>query len=159
MKRTTLALLILLSSVIFMSCRSADESLSTPPSTFAVEFSLGEIIDANKDLLLAEGIVTGRETSSIPDAFYQLNQEAVVQLDLFDEAIFMQAIRADIECAIIEQADGINSTGRGSQDQESYFSNQYNAEEKDGLINVWGVRGLGADFVVIVLIVEGVAPQ
>ena len=69
MKRTTLALLILLSSVIFMSCRSADESLSTPPSTFAVEFSLGEIIDANKDLLLAEGIVTGRETSSIPDAF------------------------------------------------------------------------------------------
>ncbi|UCC62502.1 MAG: hypothetical protein JSV36_17325 [Anaerolineae bacterium] len=63
-------------------------------------------------------------------------------------------MRFDIEQTLTSNGATIQGGGFGDQADIKHFSVRYSEDETDGVINVWGVRGEGTSFTVIVLITE-----
>ena len=151
-------------------------------SAFMAGFSIGPIIEANEQYLIAKHTLSGGAVSEPPVPFFQKHEEAIVQIDPSDIPAFIEAVRSDIELGLtrsgakicgrggdhpehIEQAlasQGLKIRGRTSdrQGQEggptdiAGFSFRYSDGQVDGAINVWGVRGEGTSLILIVLITE-----
>jgi hypothetical protein len=152
-------------------------------SAFMAGFSIGSIIEANEQYLIAKHTVSGGTVSEPPVPFFQKHEEATVQIDSSHIPAFMEAVRSDVELGLtstgakicgrggdhpelIEQvlaSQGREIRERGSdrQGQEGVstdlvgFSFRYSDGPVVGAVNVRGVRGEGTRFVLIVLITEG----
>jgi hypothetical protein len=145
------------------------------------EFSIGSIIEANSQYLIAPHTVSGSAVSEPPVPFFHRHEEAIVQIDPSQVPAFMEAVRSDVEIALtgsgarirgsggdqpelIEQAlasHGIEARGRNVDRRQedtpadvSGFSYRYSDGEADGVIYVRGVRGQGARLVLIAILVE-----
>jgi len=129
-------------------------------SAFIAGFSLETIIEANEQYLIARHTVSSGTESVPPASFFQKHEEAIVQVDSTNISAFMEAIRSDIEQALTSSGAKIHGGGIDRQGPEGgladieYFSFRYSEGEADGVINVWGVRGEGTSFSLIVLTTE-----
>ncbi len=149
-------------------------------SAFIASFSIGSIIEANEQHLIARHTVSSGMVSISPESFFQKHEVAIVQVGSTNVSAFMEAVRSDIEQALTSNGAKIHGRGgdavctplpgaptpkihgRGGDHQgpeggpadRAYFSFRYSEGEADGVINVWGVRGEGTSFSLIVLITE-----
>jgi hypothetical protein len=151
-------------------------------SGFLTGFSIGSIIEANEQYLIAPHTVSGGVVSEPPVPFFQMHEEAIVQIDPSHVSAFMEVVRSSVERSLT--SSGAKIVGRGGdhpeiieqalasqglairehtgdrQGQEGTladiagFSFRYSDGQADGAINVWGVRGEGTSLVLIVLITE-----
>jgi hypothetical protein len=135
-------------------CGNVGREAPAPQSAFSTSFSLGSVIEANEQYLIAGPRVSGGTESGPPAPFFQRHEEAIVQVDPTDVSTFMEAVRSDIEQALASSGATIHGGGIGGQADIKHFSIRYREGEADGAINVWGVRGEGTSFTVIVLITE-----
>jgi hypothetical protein len=182
MKRPVWAFALVIVLCTLGGCGNARRGTSIPPSAFLEGFSIGSIIEANESYLIAKQTVSSGMLSEPPVSFYQKHEIATVQIDPIRIEGFVEAVRSDIEQALmrtgaeitglggdhpeeIEQAlirSGVNLPRRGtdrpgpeeSPDDLKAFSFRYSEDQADGVINVWGVRGPGTSFKLIVLITE-----
>ncbi len=99
-------------------------------------------------------------TSSPPDSFFQKHENATIQVESTNVSEFMEAVRSDIEQALTSSGAKIGGGGTDRTGPEGgladleHFMFRYSEDEADGVINVWGVRGEGTSFNLIVLITE-----
>ena len=182
MKRFILPFALLSVLCALVGCGDARRGPSVPPSAFLADFSLGSIVEANERHLIAKQTVSSGMVSEPPLSFYQKHEIATVQIDPTQIDAFIEAVRSDIEEALmrtgaeitglggdhpreIEQAltrSGINPPRRGtdrpspedSPDDLKSFSFRYSEDKAHGVINVWGVRGQRTSLKLIVLITE-----
>jgi hypothetical protein len=173
---------LIFSFVLIVVCGLSSCGDTGRESAFMAGFSIGSIIEANEQYLIAPHTVSGGAVSEPPVPFFQKHEEAIVQIDSSHFPTFMEAVRSDIESGLtssgakisgrggdhpelIEQAltsQGLEIRGAESdrQGQEggladiAGFSFRYSDGKADGAINVWGVRGEGTRLVLIVLITE-----
>jgi hypothetical protein len=173
---------VFLFSLLVVSCGLSGCGSIGRESAFMAGFSLGSIIEANDQFLIAKGTVSSGTVSEPPVPFFQKHEEAIVQIDSSHIPTFMEAVRSDIEISLtssgakicgrggdhpehIEQAlasQGLKIRGRTSdrQGQEGRptdiagFSLRYSDGKVDGVVNAWGVRGKGTSLILIVLITE-----
>jgi hypothetical protein len=139
---------------LFMLCMILSGCGSAVPteSTFKKEFSLNAIVEANKQYLLDEArVLSGTEVGE-NDRFTQRHEELSARIDPADRPAFMDAVRSDIEQALIDSDAHIVGSETSSA---GHFSFRYNENGLHGTIHVWGVPGMEADYTVIVLITEG----
>jgi hypothetical protein len=127
-------------------------------SAFFSSFSIGSIVEENEQYLVAGSrISSGAEAGPAAPPF-QKHEEMIVQVDTTNVFAFMEAVRSDIEQALTSSGATIHGRGNGGQEgglaDIEYFSFRYSEDEADGVINVWGVRGEGTSFNLIVLITE-----
>lgn len=148
LKKTAFALLIL--SISLFGCRSE----TTPQSTFKETFSIGTIVEDNAQYLIPESReLFGSEYGAVDEPFTQKQEEITLQIDPDNLSAFVAAIQSGIEKSIVDS--GANIVGRGSGGVTgTSFSIQYREDQTYGVINVWGVRGEGTNFFLIVLITE-----
>jgi hypothetical protein len=151
-------------------------------SAFMAGFSIGSIIEANEQYLIAPHTVSGATVSEPPVPFFQMHEEAIVQIDPSHVPAFMEVVRSSVERSLT--SSGAKIVGRGGdhpelieqvhasqgpeirertsdrQGQEGTpvdiagFSFRYSDSKVDGVIYVRGVRGEGTRLVLIVLIIE-----
>jgi hypothetical protein len=86
--------------------------------------------------------------------FFQKEEGARFQLDPADITTFMDGVRSEIELSIASSKAEIIGRGGGGLDDGSSFSIRYREDGVDGVINVWGVRGEGNSFTIVLLITE-----
>jgi hypothetical protein len=150
-------------------------------SAFMTGFSIGSIIEANEQYLIAPHTVSSGVVSEPPVPFFQMHEEAIVQIDPSHVPAFMEVVRSSVERSLtgsgakivgrggdhpklIEQvhaSQGLEirerTSDRQGQDTPSDiagFSFRYSDGKVDGVIYVRGVRGEGTRLVLIVLIIE-----
>jgi hypothetical protein len=151
-------------------------------SAFMTGFSIGSIIEANEQYLIAPHTVSSGVVSEPPVPFFQMHEEAIVQIDPSHIPAFMEAVQSSVERSLT--SSGAQIVGRGGDHPElieqvrasqgtevrertndrqgrdgtpvdvAGFSSRYSDGKVDGVIYVRGVRGKGARLVLIVLIVE-----
>lgn len=138
-------------------CKSTDEEQR---STFFSNFSIGEIIARNEQFLLPESRTLGG-TEAGPEATpFQKHEEMIVQIDTANVPRFMEAVKTDIQQAILDSGARIEGQGGGFQDPVKgqadidYISFRYSQDEASGIINLYGVRGEGTNYVIIVILTE-----
>ncbi|UCC61707.1 MAG: hypothetical protein JSV36_12990 [Anaerolineae bacterium] len=174
-------LVILLCCLVLLPGLGGCESAGIE-SAFLTEFSIGSIIKANEQYLIAPHTVSSGTVSEPPVPFFQKHEEAIVQIDASRIEAFMEAVRSDIEQALT--SSGAEIRGRGGDHPEliqqalasqglegrrregarqgqaseaagiAGFSFRYSDGNAEGAINVWGVRGQGTTLFLIVLITE-----
>jgi len=160
MKRLTFFFTLLIMICGLDGCGNAGREIPVPQSAFIAGFSLESIIEANEQYLIARHTVSSGTESVPPASFFQKHEESIVQVDSTNISAFMEAIRSDIEQALTSSGAKIRGSGIDHQGPEGgpadieYFSFRYSEDEADGVINVWGVRGEGTSFSLIVLITE-----
>jgi len=160
MKRLTFFFTLLIMICGLNGCGNAGREIPVPQSAFIAGFSLESIIEANEQYLIARHTVSSGTESVPPASFFQKHEEAIVQVDSTNISAFMEAIRSDIEQALTSSGAKIHGRGGDHQGPEGgpadikYFSFRYSEGEADGVTNVWGVRGEGRSFSLIVLITE-----
>ena len=151
-------------------------------SAFMTGFSIGSIIEANEQYLIAPHTVSSGVVSEPPVPFFQMHEEAIVQIDPSHIPAFMEAVRSCVERSL--SSSGARIVGRGGEHPElieqvlaghgpeirertrdrqaqpstpvdiAGFSFRYSDGKVDGVIYVRGVRGKGARLILIVLIIE-----
>lgn len=136
------------------SCGNMTSSSVLPPSTFASNFSAAEIVSANESHLIGIQSISTSEEADTATAFYQKNEEVVLQLSIENEAAFLEAVWFDIQDAILQSGAEIVGTGRGGEEEAKNFSFRYSDGEINGVVNMWGAQGQEIRYVLIVLIVE-----
>lgn len=150
----TLTLLLLLSG--FWGCKGED---SDQRSKFFSTYSTAKIVEKNKDLLLPGP----RELSGIESgpAEFPFQRHEEMTIDISGESLpqFMTAIRSAIEDTLASTGARIEGGSYGSRDPSSlddveYFILRYATDGNNGIVNVWGVRGAGTTYHLIVLITE-----
>jgi hypothetical protein len=125
-----------------------------------VGFSLGSILEANKQFLSTQEIASGGTVSGPTRPFFQRREEAIVQIEPSESPAFMEAVQADIERSLIDS--GAKIVGRASGRQGPGVSPtdiveldiRYSDGRTDGVVNVWGVRGQGTSWILIVILTE-----
>ena len=152
MKRLLALCLIVLS---LAGCGTTGKDNLKAHSVFWENFSLGAIVENNQQYLLPGARqVFGAESGSSEQPFTQKQEEITLQIEAADLPAFLQSVQSDIDEAIVNS--GANIIGRGSGGVTgTSFSIDYRENEIYGVINVWGVRGEGTKFFLIVLISEG----
>jgi hypothetical protein len=150
MKKSMLLIILLLLSFSMFSCRS--ETLSQ--SSFKEEFTFGEIVENNAQYLIpGSRQLFSSEYGESEQPFTQKQEEMILQIEAADIPDFFTAVRSDVEEAIV--GSGANIVGGGSGGViEASFSIQYQQDQSYGTIFVWGVRGEGTNYTIIVLISE-----
>ncbi len=158
MKRFVLVLSLFCLVCGISGCASPAEKQGR--STFYTTFSLGEIVARHDQFLLPES----RDLSSTeagPDAPpYQKHEEMTVQIDRADVPKFMEVIKRDINQAILDSDAKITGQGGNFQDPTGgqaimdYISFRYSQDQTKGIINLYGVRGEGTTYTIIVIITE-----
>jgi hypothetical protein len=154
MKRLPFFLTLLITICSLIGCGNAGRAIPASPSAFAASFSLESIIEANERYLIAKHTLSSGTVSEPPTPFFQKHEEAIVQIDPTNVSAFIEAIRFDILETLTKSGTKIDGLGTGGQAEAEYFSYRYSEGEIDGVINVWGVRGEGTSFTLIVLIIE-----
>jgi hypothetical protein len=145
-------------------------------------FSIGPIVEANEQYLIARHTLSGGTVSEPPVPFFQMHEQAIVEIDPDQIPEFVEAVRSDVERSLAGSGAKIRGSGgdqpelieraRASQQAEisgrtsdrqgqeggrtdiAGFSFRYSDGQVDGAINVWGVRGEGRRLVLIVLVTE-----
>ena len=128
-----------------------------PPaqSSFKENFTIGTIVEDNVQYLIpGSRELFGSEYGASEQPFTQKQEEIVLQIKPADLSAFVAAIQSGIEESIINSGASIVGHGTGGVTGTS-FSVQYRENDVYGIINVWGVRGEGTTFTLIVLITEG----
>jgi hypothetical protein len=157
----SIALLIVLGSL--GGCGNADREGRASESTFLASFSLGPILEANDQYLIARHTISGGAVSEAPIAFFQKHEEVIVKVAETNVSAFMEAVRIDIEQLLTSSGGKIHGRRRGGNDGQGpegelpntdYYSFRYSQNKTEGAINIWGVRDAGTNFVLIVLITE-----
>ena len=153
MKKTfvVLALLVLIFSLF--GCVSE----TTPQNTFKDDFTIGTIVEENAEYLLPESReLFSSEYGAVDEPFTQKQEELAFQINPEDISAFVAAIQSGTEKSIIDSGASIVGRGSGGVTGTS-FSVQYRKDQTYGVINVWGVRGEGTDFFLIVLVTESMS--
>jgi len=125
-----------------------------------VGFSLGAIIEANRQFLSTHEVASGGTVSGPARPFFQRREEAVVQIEPSKIPAFMDAVQAEMERSLADS--GAKIVGRVSGRQGPgvsptdivEFDLKYNDSQVDGIVNVWGVRGQGTGLVLIAIVTE-----
>jgi hypothetical protein len=152
-----MALVVLVTVCVLAGCGS---KVQASESDFMVAFSLGSIIEANKQFLSTQEIASGGTVSGPAQPFFQRREEAIVQVESSNIPAFMEAVQSGIERALTDH--GFLIVGRGSGRQGPgvsptdlvEFDLRYSDSQVDGIVNVWGVRGQGTGLILIALITE-----
>ncbi len=150
MQKSILVLVLLILSASLSGCGSEVPS----QSTFKENFTIGVIIEDNAQYLIPGSHELHGSEYGPPEPFTQKQEEIVFQIEPADLPVFLTAIRSGIDEAIINSGASIVGRGSGGGTDTS-FSIQYRANEAYGVINVWGIRGEGTTYTLIVLITEG----
>jgi len=129
-------------------------------STFYSTFSVGEIVSRHEQFLLPESrVLSGTEAGPAAPPF-QKHEEMILQIDTANVPKFMEAVKKDIQQAILDSGARIEGQGGSFQDPVAgqadiyYISFRYNQEAVSGIINLYGVRGEGTNFILIGMITE-----
>jgi hypothetical protein len=150
LQKSTLFFSLLILSAGLFGCGSAAPS----QSSFKENFTIGAIVEDNAQYLIPSSRVLFGSEHGSPELFTQKQEEIVFQIEPADLSAFLAAIRSGIEESIINSGASIVGRGSGGVNDTS-FSIQYRVDEAYGVINVWGVRGEGTTYTLIVLITEG----
>lgn len=157
MKRFAFVFTLLTMLCLVSGCKSTG---GEQRSTFYTTFSIAEIIAENDQYLLpASRTLSGTEAGPAAPP-YQKHEETVLQIDAAEVPKFMQAVKTDIEQAIM--VNGARIVGRGGSFQDpvtgpvdiDYISFRYSMDNVNGIINVYGVCGEGTNYLIIVIITE-----
>ena len=139
------------------SCESADRDQR---STFYSDFSLVTFVAENEEYLIPTSRpLSGTEAGPAAPP-YQKHEETILQIDTADVPKFMEAIKTDIAQAIIDSGARIDGQGGSFQDPVvgqadiDYISYRYNQDEVNGIINLYGVRGEGTNYILIAVLTE-----
>ena len=81
-------------------------------SAFLTGFSIGSIIEANEQYLIAPHTVSGGVVSEPPVPFFQMHEEAIVQIDPSHIPAFMEVVRSSVERSLT--GSGAQIVGRGA---------------------------------------------
>jgi hypothetical protein len=121
---------------------------------FKDNFTIGTIVEDNEQYLIpGSRELFSNEYGTSGKPFTQKQEEIALQIDPSDLSAFIAAIQSGIDEAIT--TNGASIIGRGSAGLTgTSFSVQYRENEVYGIINVWGVRGEGTNFFLIVSITE-----
>ena len=151
MKRKMFVLISLILLLSNTGCGNVEDAPIEPPSSFAEEFSIREILVANGAQIIAN---SGREVTESSIPLYHKDEETIVQLDLGNENEFMETVWSRVQSEIRQSGALIHSADKRAQEEAEHFTCQYSNGEISGLINLWGIRGQDTEFTVIALIVE-----
>ena len=163
MRRFILLVAVLVVLASLGGCRNAAGRERPSESAFLASFSLAPILEANEQYLIAKHISSGDSVSEPPLGFFQKHEVATVKVDDTNASAFMEAVRSDIEQDLVSSGATIHGRGRGGNDGQvpegdlpdtDYYSLRYRQDRTEGAVNIWGVRGAGTNFVLIVLITE-----
>jgi len=152
MKRTGFSI-VLLVLIVFMSGCGIVVSTTASPSNVMKSVSLEALISANQGDLISQADLSSTTVFEPGTDFFQKEEQAWLELDPTNISAFMGAVRSEIEGSIASSEAEIIGTGGGLDDGSS-FSIRYREDGVDGVINVWGVRGEGNSFTLILLITE-----
>ena len=157
MRRLTLFFTLLFTTCGIVGCRSTGNDQR---STFYSTFSIGEIVSRHEQFLIPEGRpLSGTEAGPAAPP-YQKHEEMILQIETANVSRFMEAVKTDIAQAIIDSGTRIDGQGGSFQDPAGgqadidYISYRYSQSEVNGIINLYGVRGEGTNYIIIVIITE-----
>ena len=159
MKNITIFITILITLFGLGSCGIVSRESSQvvqEQSDFKQTFSLGTIVENHHELLLEGPHVSSGMEAGPREEFMQIQEEMVIQVDPDNTAALLELIQSDIEELISSSGATIVGIGNWEIQPEptAYFSYNYTQDSIFGVINVWGVRGEGNTFVLIVQITE-----
>lgn len=153
MKRTGLSVILLLLIAFLPGC-GITVSTTASPSDVMQSVSLEALISANQGYLISQADLSSATVYEPGIDFFQKEEQAWLELDPVNLSAFMNAVRSEIEQSIASSEAEIIGRGGGGLDDGGSFSIRYREDEVDGVINVWGVRGEGNSFTLILLITE-----
>ena len=153
MKRTGLSIILLFFIASLSGCGIAVSTIASP-SNVMKSVSLEALISANQGDLISQADLSSTTVFEPGTDFFQKEEGARFQLDPADITTFMDGVRSEIEQSIASSEAEIIGRGGGGLDDGSSFSIRYREDGVDGVINVWGVRGEGNSFTLILLITE-----
>ena len=147
-------LFALITTVGLVSCGIVSRQVSSvenlpEQSAFRQTYSIGSIVENHTDLLLeGQRTLSGREAG--PRVPFVQNQEIMFVLaDQNNATMLMEAIRSDIEETL--HNSGATITGSGGFDGEAnpvaYFSYSYQEGPFYGVLDIWGIRSEGTQFI------------
>jgi hypothetical protein len=182
MQRTTILSLFLIIALALAGCIGLPRQGPQSPSAFMESFSIGSVIEANEQYLVAKHTVSSGELFEPPASFFELQELAIIEVDSIQAPPFLQAVRQDIEQALVDNGaqivgvsgdhperleralaeQGITRDSQredrparpGAPEDGTHFAFRYSVDQTRGAIHVWGVRGQGTNYTVIVLITE-----
>ena len=150
MQKSILIFSLLILSAGLFGCESEVPS----QSAFKENFTIGAIVEDNAQYLIPSSRQLFGSEYGEPEPFTQKQEEIVLQIEPTDLPAFLTAVQSGVEEAILNSGASIVGRGKGGIIDTS-FSIQYRADEIYGVINVWGMRGEGMTYTLIVLITEG----
>jgi hypothetical protein len=140
-----------------ISIVTAFGACSVPPaskSRFLSSFSARDVIEKSYDLPKGDGEfrVSGGETSSVLGSrrIYHRDDTADLRISQSEERSFLQRIKGQIELQLQGAGCKIADAGSG----ESNYSIAYTDEKVHGWIDVWGMRGPGDRYRLVITITE-----
>ena len=163
MRRTVQLLMVMLTTCGLVSCGIVSReisSLETPQeqSTFKQTYSIGPVIEAHKELLIdGPRALSGMEAGP-REPFIQSHEYMVIQVDSDNATSLFESIRSDVgetlsnSGAMIEGSSGMDARANPI----AYFSYSYTEGPFYGVVDVWGVRGEGTQFILISQVTESI---
>ena len=155
-KLLALALLVMLCTVGACGTKARPEQ-----SAFKATFSLGSVVEANRQLLLPGSRVSGGSEAGPSEPFTQTSEVMTVQIDPTGTAAFLEAVQSGIQESLVSSGaellgGGGSASGGPAGDllEPLHFWYSYRQGEVYGTIHVWGVPGTGTSLVLITTIVE-----
>jgi len=147
-------------SLLFIACGVAGcrSSGGEQRSTFYSTFSIGEIVNRHERFLLPDSrTLSGTEAGPV-ESPYQKHEETIVQIDPANVPRLIEAVKTDIQQTILDSGARIEGQGGSLQDptngQIDYISFRYSQNEAGGIINLYGVRGEGTNYIIIMVLTE-----
>jgi len=151
MKRLYFFSIIVVVSLFLSGCTNTAEE---PIREFYANFSIGEIVEQNKDYLLDGSRVLNGSESGPPEPFVQRYEEINFQIEEANQAAFLRDVKMDIEKAITVSGAIVKGYGQGGGTDSEYFSYDYRYNQTFGTIHVWAVNGPETSMNIIVLLTE-----
>lgn len=127
-------------------------------SVFYSTFSLGEIVTRHEKFLLPESRSLSGTEAGPATSPYQKHEEMTVQIDPANIPSFMEAVKTDLQKALLDSNARIEGQGGSFQDPTGgpidFISYRYSDVETRGIVNLYGVRGEGTSYIIIVIVTE-----
>jgi hypothetical protein len=123
-------------------------------SRFFKTFTIGEIVEANKQYLSDSPRTLSGSEAGPPEPFLQRHEEMIVQIDPADLPEFIDAMKIDVAEAITSSGATVQGTEYGGLETIELFGYSYQADSFYGVITIWSVQGEGTDLHIIVMITE-----
>jgi hypothetical protein len=120
MNKSFFVLALLILSVGLFSCTNA----APVQSTFKANFSLEALIEANQQHLLEHARVSGGAEVGSQEQFTQRHEKMTVRVEPDNIPAFMDAIRSDIERALLESDARINGSEISGSEHFSFSYNE-----------------------------------